>query len=110
MIFNPSYDEGLFLGFLIGVSSLIAGLFLMLFAGFLFFTIILIPFAIVAVIIGVILLIAGFFAALVRTTTHNAHHHHATSGEVKYCSVCGAPNATENRYCGNCGAKFSQSI
>jgi predicted membrane protein len=93
------------LAFLLGVGLLIAGIFLLVFAGFLFFTIILIPLAIVAGIIGVIILIVGLVSAAARSTYH-AHHHHAPSGQVKYCPVCGVPNAVENRYCRNCGTKF----
>jgi ribosomal protein L40E len=93
------------LGFLLGAGLLVAGLILMVFAGFLFFTIILIPLAIIAGIIGVIMLIAGLVAAVARTTYHG-YYHNAYSGEVKYCPVCGVQNAMENKYCRNCGTKF----
>lgn len=94
------------MGFLLlGLGLLVAGLFVIVFAGFMFLTIILIPFAIIAGIIGLIMVIAGIIAAFAKTTTT----HQTYSGKVKYCSVCGAKNAIENRYCGNCGSKFSQS-
>jgi ribosomal protein L40E len=100
MISNPSYNEGSLLGFLLGVGLLVAGLFLMVIAGFLFFTIILIPFAIIAGIIALMMLISGLAVALVRPT------YQAYSGEVKYCPVCGVQNPMENKYCRNCGTKF----
>jgi hypothetical protein len=93
-----------------GSGLLIAGLFVLVIGGFLFFTFILIPLAIIAAIIGVILLIAGFFALLVRGImhvgypTHEHHHHYSTN--LKYCSKCGASNAKGNLYCSNCGQKF----
>jgi hypothetical protein len=93
------------LGFLLGAGLLVAGLILMVFAGFLFFTIILFPLAIIAGIIGAIMLIAGLVAAVARTTYHG-YYHYAYSGEVKYCPVCGVQNAMENKYCRNCGTKF----
>ena len=68
------------MGFLLGAGLLVAGLILMVFAGFLFFTIILIPLAIIAGIIGVIMLIAGLVAAVARTTYHG-YYHNAYSGE-----------------------------
>jgi hypothetical protein len=94
------------MGFLLGVGLLIAGVFLMLIAGFLFFTIILIPLAIIAGIIGLMLLIGGLVAAVARTAYHS-HNYHAYSGGVKYCPVCGVQNAVENKYCRNCGTMFT---
>jgi hypothetical protein len=75
----------------------------MLVAGVLFLTIILIPFAIIAGIIGLIILIAGLATAFTRTT------YQEYSREVKYCTVCGVQNTVENKYCRNCGTKFPQS-
>jgi hypothetical protein len=97
------------MGFLLGVGLLIAGIFLLVFAGFLFLTIILIPLAIVAGIIGVIILIAGIVSAAARTTYH-AYHHHTHPGQVKYCPGCGIPSAVENKYCRDCGTKFLEDI
>lgn len=94
----------------LGFGLLIAGLFVLVIGGFLFFTFILIPLAIIAAIIGVILLIAGFFALLVRGImhvgyhTHEHHHHYSTN--TKYCSRCGSPNHKGALYCSNCGQKF----
>jgi hypothetical protein len=92
------------LGFL-GVGLLVVGLFLMVFAGFLFFTIILIPLAIIAGIVGLMILIAGIAVALARPA------YQAVSGEVKYCPACGVQNAMENKFCRNCGTQlqFPQS-
>ena len=93
-----------------GLGLLIAGLFVLVIGGFLFFTFILIPLAIIAAIVGVILLIAGFFALLVRGVMHVGYHshdyYHHYSANVKYCSRCGASNPKGNLYCSNCGQKF----
>jgi hypothetical protein len=88
---------------------LIAGIFLLLFAGFLFLTLILIPFAIIAGIIGLITLIAGLMAAVARGS-HHVYYNQAYSGEVKYCPICGVSNALENKYCRNCGTKFTDTL
>ena len=98
---------------LLGLGLLIAGFFVLVIGGFLFFTFILIPLAIIAAIIGVILLIGGFLALLVRGVmhvgynTHEHNHHYSTNTtNIKYCSRCGAPNAKGNLHCSNCGQKF----
>jgi len=100
---------------LLGLGLLIAGLFVLVIGGFLFFTFILIPLAIIAAIIGVILLIAGFFALLVRGVMHLGYHTHNEyphqfSTNIKYCSRCGAPNAKGNLHCSNCGQKFLEEL
>ncbi len=94
----------------IGLGLLIGGLFLLALGGILFFTIIFIPFAIVAAIIGFILLIAGVLAAVLNPSHIHYHSHPGEytvdSGQIKYCTRCGAPNAKESVYCSNCGKRF----
>jgi ribosomal protein L40E len=95
---------------LLGLGLVIAGLFVLVIGGFLFFTLILIPLAIIAAIIGVVLLVIGFLAFLVRGIFHVGHHnhdyHHQHSTNVKYCTRCGAPNPKASLYCSNCGQRF----
>jgi ribosomal protein L40E len=96
---------------IIGLGLLIGGLFLLLLGGILIFTIIFIPFAIIAAIIGFILLIAGALAAIFNPSHIHHHHSHpgeysANAGQVKYCTRCGAPNPKESIYCSNCGKRF----
>lgn len=88
---------------LLGFSLLVFGLFLMLLAGVLFLTIILIPFAIIAGIVGLIMVITCLAVAFAMKT------YQVYSQGVKYCTVCGAQNAMENKYCKNCGTKFPQN-
>jgi MFS superfamily sulfate permease-like transporter len=94
----------------IGLGLLLCGLFLLFIGGFLFITIIFIPLAIIAAIIGFILLIAGVLAAVFRPSHIRYRTHYSAyngpSGQIKYCTRCGAPNALESIYCGNCGKKF----
>jgi hypothetical protein len=93
----------------IGLGLLIGGVFLLVIGGILFFTIILIPLAIIAALVGFVLLIAGALAAVFRPS-HHYHSHYSgysvPSDQVKYCIRCGAPNPKESMYCANCGKKF----
>jgi hypothetical protein len=105
---------------LLRFGLMIFGLFLMLFAGFLFLTIILIPLAIIAGFIGLIIFIAGILTKIVlspppRVSTTYVEPKYAAnaqtadqvySGKVKYCTSCGIPNAMGNRFCRACGKKF----
>jgi hypothetical protein len=116
MITNCSYNGGSLLGF----GLLITGLFLMLFAGVLFFTIILIPLAIIAGFIGLIILITGVLTKIVVSsppqvpTTYTEPKYTVNalvadqvySGKVKYCTACGIPNVVDNKFCRECGKKF----
>jgi ribosomal protein L40E len=97
---------------LFALGIFLAGIFLLVLGGIFFLTIILIPFAIIALLIGIGLLIVGGLAALVRGTLHVEHHTtpvppvYQPSQTVKYCTRCGAPNPKEAVYCANCGNKF----
>jgi hypothetical protein len=100
---------------LFGLGILLAGVFLLVVGGIFFLTIILIPFAIIAVLIGIGLLIIGGLVALVRGTVHIEHHTtppqapaYQPSQTVKYCTRCGAPNPKESVYCANCGKQFHE--
>jgi hypothetical protein len=100
---------------LIGLGLFIFGMFLLVIGGILFFTFILIPFAIIAGFIGLVLLIAGALGAIFHRTSH-VHYHYAEpgqtaghpqqSGQVKYCTRCGTANPIQNVYCAKCGNKF----
>ncbi|XHH10116.1 MAG: hypothetical protein ACFCUE_05645 [Candidatus Bathyarchaeia archaeon] len=99
---------------LIGLGLFIFGVFLLILGGIFFITLILIPFAIIAGIIGLILLIAGGLAAILHPTHYHTNHYtaqeqttsHQVSGQIKYCTRCGTPNDTQNVYCAKCGKKF----
>jgi uncharacterized iron-regulated membrane protein len=84
---------------------------LLVVGGIFFLTFILIPFAIIAALIGIVLLFVGGLAALVRGTVHVEHHTtpvpvYQPSQTMKYCTRCGAPNPKEGVYCANCGKQF----
>jgi|GEM_PF-5355139 Ribosomal protein L40E len=94
-----------------GLGLLLAGALLLVVGGIFFFTIILIPFAIIAALIGIVLIVVGVLAALARGVLHVEHHTtsayaYEPSQTVKYCTRCGAPNPKEALYCANCGKKF----
>jgi membrane-bound ClpP family serine protease len=99
---------------LIGLGLFIFGVCLLVLGGIFFITLILIPFAIIAGLIGIVLLIAGAIAAILHPT--HRHHYHVTQepttqqqavpGQVKYCTRCGTANAVQNEYCAKCGKKF----
>ncbi len=99
---------------LIGLGLFVFGVFLLVLGGLFFFTLILIPFAIVAGLIGLLLLIIGAIAAILHPTHHSHYHmaqeqatgHQVLSGQVKYCTRCGTANAVQNEYCAKCGKKF----
>jgi ribosomal protein L40E len=96
---------------LFGLGLLLAGVFLLVVGGIFFLTILLIPFAIIAVLIGIGLLVIGGLAALARGVLDIEHHKtppHAyqSSQTVKYCTRCNAPNPKEAVYCANCGKQF----
>jgi ribosomal protein L40E len=94
-----------------GLGLLLAGVVLLVFGGFFFLTIILIPIAIIAALIGIILVVIGGLAVIARGVLYAEHHAtpvHAyeASQTVKYCTRCGAPNPKEAAYCAICGKQF----
>lgn len=100
---------------LLGLIMFITGIFLMALGVFFFITIILIPLAFVAGLIGLILLVGG----ALTISSHRYHHvehqqvdytrdttYSVYPGGVKYCSRCGTPNAKSSAFCVNCGKEF----